>query len=155
MDQTTIAPITKTVTVSGPPDRAFQLFTERFGEWWPLRTHSIGEADTENAFLEPRVGGRIYEVMRGGREAEWGKVTACEPPGRLEFDWQVSPRAPGVTHVVVTFTAKGESTLVELEHSGWEIHGDRAEEARGDYAGDGGWTLVLSGFAEKANGEAA
>ena len=28
-------PIAAGVRVGGPPDRAFELFTEGMGEWWP------------------------------------------------------------------------------------------------------------------------
>lgn len=36
-------PIRKTVTVPVTPQCAFELFTARIGEWWPLATHSVGE----------------------------------------------------------------------------------------------------------------
>jgi hypothetical protein len=34
--------VRKSVTVPATPGRAFELFTARFGEWWPLATHSVG-----------------------------------------------------------------------------------------------------------------
>ncbi|HEX8100905.1 MAG TPA: SRPBCC family protein [Actinomycetota bacterium] len=155
MEGTSIAPIEKTVTLNCRPEDAFRVFTEQFGDWWPIKTHSIGEADTQSAHLESRVGGRIYEVMRDGREADWGTVTVWEPPNRVEFDWHVNPEAPGPTHVSVTFTAEGDATRVDFEHGGWEIYGADVDAARRDYAGEGGWTLVLSGFADRANAQAA
>ncbi|HEX2090195.1 MAG TPA: SRPBCC family protein [Actinomycetota bacterium] len=151
MEQATIAPIVKSVTVNCSQEQAFRVFTQRFGEWWPLRTHSMGEENAESAVLEPRVGGRIYELNRGGQEGYWGTVTLWDPPNRLEFDWQVNPTAPGPTHVAVCFTPQGETTVVELEHGRWEIHGPQADEARGSYASEGGWALVLEGFARMAN----
>jgi hypothetical protein len=38
-------------------ERAFKVFTEQFGSWWP-REYSMGEADMADFVLEPRVDGR-------------------------------------------------------------------------------------------------
>jgi hypothetical protein len=48
----------------------------------------------------------------------------------------------------VRFTADGDSTVVELEHRGWEARGDRAAEVRAAY--DGGWIGVLERYASAA-----
>jgi hypothetical protein len=42
--QGALAPIVVDVVVPCPPDRAFEYFTRDIGRWWPLGTHSIGEA---------------------------------------------------------------------------------------------------------------
>ena len=34
--------VEKSVTVSVPVERAFEVFTAEIGTWWPLHTHSIG-----------------------------------------------------------------------------------------------------------------
>jgi hypothetical protein len=84
MTMTTIAPVTKSVTVHATPEKAFEVFTARFGDWWPLATHHTGEEDAVTAVLEPQVGGRWYERSAGGTESMWGYVTAWEPPARSE-----------------------------------------------------------------------
>ena len=33
--------VTRSVTVSASPERAFRAFTEEIGGWWPLQTHSL------------------------------------------------------------------------------------------------------------------
>jgi hypothetical protein len=33
-----IEPLNQTVTVHGSTERAFQVFTEQMGTWWPLDT---------------------------------------------------------------------------------------------------------------------
>jgi hypothetical protein len=145
----TIAPVTKTVTVSCSQQRAFEIFTEEFGGWWPTQTYSIGRERTTTAIFEGREGGRIYEVIEGGEEAPWGRVTVWDPPSRVEFEWQTNPEAPAPTYVIVTFSPEGTGTRVDLEHRGWEIYRERAGEARAEY--DTGWPFVLGSFAEAAN----
>jgi uncharacterized protein YndB with AHSA1/START domain len=52
--------------------------------------------------------------------------------------------------VEVTFTGEGDdgATLVRLEHSGWEIFGDEAVQAREEYGH--GWPVVLGAYAASA-----
>jgi uncharacterized protein YndB with AHSA1/START domain len=152
MDQTTAAPIVLAVTVTCPPEAAFRVFTEGFGEWWPIHDYSIGRGKTEKAVFEGREGGRIYEVIEGGQEATWGRVLAWDPPSRFELEWQTNPEAPGPTYLTVTFTPEGSGARVELEHRGWEIYGDRASVAREEY--DAGWPSTLDLFANAANAAA-
>ena len=45
MTMTTIAPVSKTVTVHATPEKAFEVFTARFGDWWPLATHHTAPED--------------------------------------------------------------------------------------------------------------
>ncbi len=40
----TQVPVVRAVTVQPPADRAFSIFTDRIGEWWPLATHSPAES---------------------------------------------------------------------------------------------------------------
>jgi hypothetical protein len=42
-ESATHATLTKAVHVVVPVTRAFELFTARLGELWPLATHSVGE----------------------------------------------------------------------------------------------------------------
>jgi hypothetical protein len=71
----TIPPLTGTITVDVPVERAFRTFTDAFGSWWPAEYH-IGQADMATAILEPRAGGRWYEQGVDGSECDWGRVLA-------------------------------------------------------------------------------
>jgi uncharacterized protein YndB with AHSA1/START domain len=144
-----IAPVRKSVVVEATVEHAFRVFTERIGEWWPVKTHSVHEEHAETAALEPRLGGAVYELWPDGRE-EWGTITAWEPPHRLVHTWHPGQGPEEATEVEVRFSAQGGSTLVELEHRGWEARGEKALTARDAY--DAGWEPVLARYAEAASG---
>ena len=150
-EQTLIAPIQRTVTVRLGAEAAFRLFTEGFGGWWPLGTHSIGEERAVGAVFEPGLGGRIYERLAGGAEADWGKVLEWDPPRRVVFAWKPNSSARPPTEVEVSFTAlaSGE-TRVDLEHRGWEWLGEIAADARATYDAVAGWDLVLARYVAAA-----
>jgi uncharacterized protein YndB with AHSA1/START domain len=155
--QTAIEPVRRSVTVRATPARAFEVFTEGFGSWWPLEVHSIAVDDPEpgregevpvTAGIEPREGGRIVERMADGTELSWGHVAAWEPPHRLVLSWNPSRTDRPHTEIEVTFTAEGDGTRVDLEHRGWERLGPRGAEVREGYAS--GWVGTLDRFASAA-----
>src|SRR5919109_1461605 len=143
-----IAPVRKRVVVDAPVEHAFRVFTEQIGEWWPGKTHSVHKEEAQIAGLEPRLGGAVYELWPGGRE-EWGTITVWEPPRRLVYTWHPSHGLDESTEVEIRFSAQDGSTLVELEHRGWEARGAKAAEVRNDY--DSGWEAVLARYAEAAS----
>ena len=63
MSTTTVQPLTGTVTVEVPIERAFQVFTESISSWWPNEYH-IGAVEMAEPVLEPRAAGRWYERWR-------------------------------------------------------------------------------------------
>ncbi len=142
-----IEPIHRTITVGRSPDDAFRLFTAQMGSWWPLETHGradgFDEVKTERLVFEERVGGRIYEVLSNGVEADWGVVTAWEPPSRVVIDWNPSPEDRPYTEVEVTFTPADDGrTRVDLFHRHWERLGEEAGKTfRANYGP--GWTYVF------------
>lgn len=140
-------PILKVVNVKATPDRAFRRFTSELASWWPLRSHSVGGEDAETVVMEGRVGGRIVERIRGGREAVWGTVTAWEPPRRVAFTWHPGDEPERAQDVEVRFTVVGDGTRVELEHRGFEKLGRLARRARRGYPI--GWAYVLGLYAER------
>jgi uncharacterized protein YndB with AHSA1/START domain len=148
------APVRKTVRVAAPPARAFDVFTQGIGRWWP-KSHHIGKADLDHAVIEPREGGRWYERGVDGSECEWGKVLVWEPPSRLVLIWQVNSEFtydPGlITEVELRFIAEGNATRVELEHRKLENLGERAEALRQRIDAPNGWTRILESYADSAS----
>ena len=58
-------------------EHAFDVWTARIAQWWPL-DHTVSVAEGLDVVLEPKVGGRIFERTPDGIEHVWGEVTAWE-----------------------------------------------------------------------------
>ena len=143
-----IEPVEKQIKVGLNQETAFRLFTEGLNKWWPLATHSVGEEQAENCVFEGHEGGRIYETMKDGRQADWGKVLAWEPFVKVTFTWHPGRTPDTAQEVTVTFREIPGGTQVELVHTGWEILGDKAQTGRNGY--DFGWDFVLANYIVKA-----
>jgi uncharacterized protein YndB with AHSA1/START domain len=153
MSMTELA-VRKSVTVATPVEEAFQVFTDRIDDWW-IRAHHIGKAELERVVIEPRVGGRWYEVDTDGSECQWGYVVSWEPPNRLVLAWQIGSdwqfHPDLVTEVEVRFERVADnSTRVDLEHRDLDRFGDSEEEMRAGFESPGGWQGLLDRFAAAA-----
>jgi uncharacterized protein YndB with AHSA1/START domain len=150
------AAVSKVITVEAPRDRAFRVFTEEIGSWWPLEDYTIGSEKAETAVIEPAAGGRWYERGVDGSECEWGRVIAYEPPERVVLAWQISAEwrydADIESEVEVRFVAESETrTRVELEHRGLEAYGDQAQHMQAIFDSPQGWGRLLEAFARAAS----
>jgi uncharacterized protein YndB with AHSA1/START domain len=148
------APVRKSITVKTDAARAFEVFTGGIGRWWP-RSHRIGSSPQKDVVMEPRIGGRWYEIGEDGSQCNWGKVLAWEPPVRLVLAWQVGPDwkydPDFITEVEVRFTPLSEGeTRVDLEHRNLERFGDKIESIRAQIDSQNGWTAILKLYAEAA-----
>ncbi len=136
------SPLVKTVRVPIGPEAAFELFTRGLARWWPLATHSVGEANAIDCRMEEGVGGRILERDRDGSEHIWGTIRDWQPPQYLSFTWHPGRSADTAQTIDVRFAATGDGgTIVTLAHSGWDAYGERAATMRANY--DSGWNFVL------------
>jgi uncharacterized protein YndB with AHSA1/START domain len=144
-----IEPIQIAFEVDVPPDRAFTVWTERIGRWWPP-SHTVSGAPA-SVLLEGRRGGRIYEVGPDGTEHDWGEVTAWEPPSRLGYLWHLRRDRRDATDVEVRFVPIGDRTRVEIEHRGWERLGSDGEASRD--ANRGGWASLLPHYVQACTEE--
>lgn len=150
----TIAPVRKSVRVSTSAEHAFEVFTSGLSRWWPT-THTVGAPPMKQAVLEPRLGGRWYELSEDGSQAEVGKVLVWEPPTRLVVGWRLNskwrPDLSTESIVEVTFTpAEPGVILVELEHRDFEVLGaEGGASLRKDV--DGGWPGLLVHFAAEVD----
>ena len=141
------------IVVAAPLDRAFAVFTERFGDIKPPE-HNLLTAPIAETVLEPRVGGHIVDRAVDGSECRWARILAYDPPNRIVFSWDISPRwqletdADLTSEVEVRFVADGpERTLVELEHRNLDRHGTGWESVSEGVEGDQGWPLYLARYA--------
>ena len=147
------APVRKSIHVAAPPERAFEVFTDGIGRWWPA-SHKIGPADLDRPIIEPREGGRWYERDVDGTECEIGKVLVWDPPVRLVLVWQLGPEwkydSDLITEVEVNFTAESKGTRVDLEHRNLERMGDGARAMREAIDAPGGWSGLLELYSQAA-----
>ena len=141
------------VVVDALVERAFAVFTERFGEIKP-RDHNLLQAELAETVFEPRVGGHIYDRAVDGSECHWARILVFEPPERFVFSWDIGPTwelepdPARTSEVEVRFTPEaGGRTRVVLEHRHLDRHGDGWEGMRDGIAGEGGWSLYLQRFA--------
>jgi uncharacterized protein YndB with AHSA1/START domain len=141
------------LVVAAPLERAFTVFTERFGDIKPPE-HNLLTAPIAETVLEPRVGGHIVDRAVDGSECRWARILAYDPPNRIVFSWDISPRwqleaDPDLTsEVEVRFVADGpERTLVELEHRNLDRHGTGWESVSEGVESDQGWPLYLARYA--------
>ncbi|HXN41519.1 MAG TPA: SRPBCC domain-containing protein [Myxococcaceae bacterium] len=118
--------VTVTVFVAVTPESAFEVFTREIDLWWK-RGPKFRIAGRRRGALhfEPGVGGRLFESFEtdgGPRTFEVGRVTAWEPPARLQLEWRgVNFKPNEKTVVEVCFAATGEGTLVTLQHRGFSV----------------------------------
>lgn len=147
-----VPPVEKSVIVPCAPQRAFRAFTAEIAAWWPIHTHSVGQAQAKSVSIEPRLGGRVFETDADGGEHDWGRVLDWAPPHRFATTWH--PGRAAETHQVLelSFAPEAAATRVTLIHRGWEVLGRDAQAKRDDYAG--GWEAIMSGnFAAYLGGQ--
>jgi uncharacterized protein YndB with AHSA1/START domain len=148
------AVVRRHVVVDAPIDRAFATFVDRFGDFKPKEHNLLGSPIAETRF-EPHVGGGIVDRAEDGSECRWARVLAYEPPSRVVFSWDISPRwqleadEANASEVEVSFVAETpERTRLELVHRHLDRHGPGWEGVRDGVADDAGWPLYLAGYAE-------
>jgi uncharacterized protein YndB with AHSA1/START domain len=146
------------ISVEAPIERAFSLFTDGIGTWWPP-DHHILQGELAEMVFEPYVGGHVIDRAVDGSECRWARVLAYDPPSRVVFSWDINlqweietdPRK--TSEVEVRFTPEArERTLVELEHRNIDRHGDGWERMREAVGSAGGWNLQPFADAAAATG---
>jgi uncharacterized protein YndB with AHSA1/START domain len=139
--QTTQTSVQTSIVVDAPVERAFTVFTEGIGTWFPSE-YNLLETEIAERVFEPRVGGHVYDRGTDGSECHWARVLAYEPPDRVLISWDISPRwevetdPEKTSEVDVRFIAEApDRTRVELEHRNLDRHGPGWEAERDGVAG--------------------
>jgi uncharacterized protein YndB with AHSA1/START domain len=110
----------RTMLVNVPIERAFKVFTEKMGAWWPA-SHYVGGTPFKHILIDRRTGGRWYEDM--ARSSEVSMEFVFEGP---------------------------EKTRLEFEHRHLERHGAGSEKMRAEVGSDGGWPMILELYLKAA-----
>ena len=153
MTQADSAVVRRQLVVDAPIEKAFTVFTDRFGDFKPPEHNMLAVPIAQTVF-EPKVGGHIVDRGADGSECRWARILAYEPPHRVVFSWDIGPTwqveaDPDLTsEVEVTFTAETpDRTRVDLEHRYLDRHGPGWESVRDGVAHDQGWPLYLDRYA--------
>jgi uncharacterized glyoxalase superfamily protein PhnB len=139
------APIVLHLWVAGTPQRAFEVFTERFGEWWPRDAYSPGPL--RGIRVEPRVGGEVTMLLEAGDTYPLGEVLVWQP-GRhyaQTFTLAQDPAYPSRLDVTFEEAKHVGGTRVRFAHGGW-TPANVAGRARFSE-----WDLLLGQYAALAN----
>ena len=152
MNQATSTVVRRQIVVQAPIERAFAVFTERFGDFKPPE-HNLLKAPIAETVFEPRVGGHIYDRAVDGSECRWARILAYQPPDRVVFSWDISPQwqietePDNTSEVEVRFIAEAPGrTRVELEHRNIDRHGPGWQSVADGVANDAGWPLYLARY---------
>ena len=153
MTNRTAAEVRRQVVVPASAERAFAVFTERFGDFKPAE-HNLLAAPIAQTCFEPRVGGYLYDVGVDGSECRWARILAYEPPARVVFSWDIGPtwqletNPDNTSEVEVTFVGEGpDRTRVELVHRHIDRHGPGWDAVADGVSGPEGWPLYLDRYA--------
>ncbi len=137
--------IVKQVLLACNPQRAFALFTEQAGLWWPAgRRHT---ADAQSA-IRIESGGRFFERAADGSEVELGVVRHFEAPRRLRLDWYPGTGQAHPTQVDITFEEVDGGTRVTVQHGPADATGAAFDRSAPAFARS--WDLVLAALANQA-----
>ena len=139
-------PIIKTIEVPCSQKKAFGVFVNEMGSWWPLDKRSMsminGGKPAKSLRIEPKQGGKIVEIGHDDTEHLWGTIKSYDPHDAISMDFHMGLPAENASLVEVRFTAlEGERTRVELTQSNWVAFGDMAEMMRGGYGS--GWVIIF------------
>jgi uncharacterized protein YndB with AHSA1/START domain len=152
MTQADAAVVRREIVVNAPIDKAFTVFTERFGDFKPPE-HNMLQVPIAETVFEPKVGGNIVDRGADGSDCRWARILAYDPPNRVVFSWDIGPTwqveaDPELTsEVEVTFTAETpDRTRIELEHRHLDRHGPGWEAVRDGVGHDEGWPLYLDRY---------
>jgi len=137
--------ISKHVLLRCDRQRAFALFTEQAGTWWPLdRRHTKDAAST----IHMESGGRFFERARSGAEVEMGRVRVFSPGERLVLDWYPGTGPEHPTEVEVRFETVDGGTRVTVTHGPGAAGEERFSARAAAY--DRSWELVLAAWRDAA-----
>ncbi|MDQ5817219.1 MAG: SRPBCC family protein [Actinomycetota bacterium] len=152
-EQATEDAIRLTLTVSASVERAYAVFAEELASWYPSE-YTWSQDVLETIGIEGREGKRCFERGPYGFWMDWGRVLLWDPPHRLVFSWQISPRREPVpdpeksSEVELRFHEEGpRSTRVEFEHRGLSRHGEGAESYLKAISSEQGWPYILDRYA--------
>ncbi|MGK7397837.1 MAG: SRPBCC domain-containing protein [Candidatus Cyclobacteriaceae bacterium M3_2C_046] len=144
--------IHKTIQISLSGTQAFKKFVHDFSKWWP-REYTWSQDVLQDILINPGKDGLCTEIGPHGFRCDWGRITAWEENKLIGMKWQISqkrepvPNPDQASNVLITFTEQDTSvTLLTLEHSHFNLHGEGAETYQEMMDSEYGWDYILEKF---------
>jgi len=119
---------------------------EVFEAWLNPKVPGTPWYENDKLILNPEVNGFFYWLIKG--TAHYGRFTEMARPGRIQYTWMSRYTLGEESLVTVTFTNKGEDTLMTLVHSNLPDH----ELAKSHKEG---WTYFMDKFLDTLDKKAA
>ena len=140
--QVSAEPIVCSRLLQVDPVHAFEVFTERFGDWWDPRL-TPDPATFEGADVEEVEGG-VMALVQDGTDYLIGEVLEWSIGERFAMSFHLSLPREHPTTIDVRFESSDDGTLVTLTHGGW---GPDNVALRGKFTE---WPHLLERFAATA-----
>ena len=101
-------PIVKTIEVPCNQEKAFAVFVNEMGSWWPLDKRSMslhgGGKPAKSLRIEAKQGGRIVEIAHDDTEHHWGTIKSYDPHHSISMDFHMGQPAETASLVEVRFS---------------------------------------------------
>ena len=141
-----LEPLISTIEVPCSQEKAFRVFVNEMGSWWPLDKRSMslmkGGKPAKSLRIEPKLGGKIVELGHDDTEHHWGTIKSYDPHDSISMDFHMGLPPENASLVEVRFTAlEKDRTRVELTQSNWEAFGEMAQMMRDGYGS--GWVIIF------------
>ena len=141
-------------TVQAPIDRAFAIFVDEIGTWWP-REYTWAKDNLEEFGIEAKYEGKCFERSKDGSTQIWGSVLTLGRPEHIVFAWQINadrspePNVALASRVDVRFVeASPDTTNIVLVHRDFPRHGSGWQKYRANMASTSGWPKIIDHYAK-------
>ena len=75
--------VRQSIVVDAPIERAFQVFTDRFGDFKPRDHNLLGGVEIAETVFKPQTNNHLYDHGTDDSECRFARVLAYEPPHRV------------------------------------------------------------------------
>jgi uncharacterized protein YndB with AHSA1/START domain len=128
--------ITHEVMIKATPNRVYNAITNKIAAWWG--TPYLYTRLAKDIVLEPKLGGRFYEVWGTGQGRLWGTVTQIKKNEWIEITGNLGMKGAVQGTICFALEAKDGATLLTLTH---HAIGQISEETESGYVV--GWKDLL------------
>jgi uncharacterized protein YndB with AHSA1/START domain len=141
-------------TVDAPIERAFEIFVDEIGTWWP-RDYTVSKDNLEEIGIDAKFEGQCFERDKGGAIVVWGTVLTIARPEHIVFAWQIDADRSLIANtalasrVDIRFVAETpQTTKILLVHRDFPRHGPGWQKYRSNMASKSGWPRLMDHYAK-------